>query len=136
MNAPVDVSFFARAAKPLTSYRKYWAARFGTAKFLPTTRQEMEALGWDSCDVVIDHHEQRDVDRRGHVQPEQRDAQHVDQGRQQHREHALELLAVDEDLGVAVLAQQRLVEDADARDRDDRSRTGSRQPRRRACARS
>ena len=53
MNAPVDVSFFARAAKPLTSYRKYWAARFGTAKFLPTTRQEMEALGWDSCDVVI-----------------------------------------------------------------------------------
>ena len=31
MNAPVDVSFFARAAKPLTSYRKYWAARFGTA---------------------------------------------------------------------------------------------------------
>ncbi len=53
MNAPVDVSFFARAAKPLTSYRKYWAARFGTAKFLPTSRQEMEALGWDSCDIVI-----------------------------------------------------------------------------------
>ncbi|MGA8783935.1 MAG: YgiQ family radical SAM protein, partial [Polaromonas sp.] len=53
MNAPVDVSFFARAAKPLTSYRKYWAARFGTAKFLPTSRAEMEALGWDSCDVVL-----------------------------------------------------------------------------------
>jgi uncharacterized radical SAM protein YgiQ len=53
MNAPVDVSFFTRAAKPLTSYRKYWAARFGTAKFLPTTRAEMDALGWDSCDVVI-----------------------------------------------------------------------------------
>ncbi|MFC5523553.1 YgiQ family radical SAM protein [Polaromonas jejuensis] len=53
MNAPVDVSFFTRAAKPLTSYRKYWAARFGTAKFLPTTRAEMEALGWDSCDVII-----------------------------------------------------------------------------------
>ncbi|MFM9923360.1 YgiQ family radical SAM protein [Variovorax sp. H27-G14] len=53
MNAPVDVSFFARAAKPLTSYRKYWAARFGTAKFLPTTRKEMEALGWDSCDVIV-----------------------------------------------------------------------------------
>ena len=44
MNAPVDVSFFARAAKPLTSYRKYWAARFGTAKFLPTSREEMAAL--------------------------------------------------------------------------------------------
>ncbi|MEO5607527.1 MAG: YgiQ family radical SAM protein, partial [Polaromonas sp.] len=53
MNAPVDVSFFARAAKPLTSYRKYWAARFGTAKFLPTSRAEMAALGWDSCDVVL-----------------------------------------------------------------------------------
>jgi uncharacterized radical SAM protein YgiQ len=53
MNAPVDVSFFARAAKPLTSYRKYWAARFGTAKFLPTTRKEMDALGWDSCDVIV-----------------------------------------------------------------------------------
>ena len=53
MNAPVDVSFFARAAKPLTSYRKYWAARFGTARFLPMSRAEMEALGWDSCDVVL-----------------------------------------------------------------------------------
>lgn len=53
MNAPVDVSFFARAAKPLTSYRKYWAARFGTAKFLPTSREEMATLGWDSCDIVL-----------------------------------------------------------------------------------
>ena len=53
MNAPVDVSFFTRAAKPLTSYRKHWAARFGTAKFLPTSRAEMDALGWDSCDIII-----------------------------------------------------------------------------------
>ena len=53
MNAPVDVSFFTRAAKPLTSYRRYWAARFGTAKFLPTSRAEMDALGWDSCDIII-----------------------------------------------------------------------------------
>ena len=53
MNAPVDVSFFHRAAKPLSSYRKHWAHRFGTAKFLPTSRAEMEALGWDSCDIVI-----------------------------------------------------------------------------------
>ncbi len=53
MNAPVDVSFFARNAKPLTSYRKYWAARFGTAKFLPTSRAEMDALGWDSCDIIV-----------------------------------------------------------------------------------
>ena len=53
MNAPVDVSFFVRAAKPLTSYRKYWASRFGTAKFLPMNRAEMEKLGWDSCDIVL-----------------------------------------------------------------------------------
>ncbi|MFM2276547.1 MAG: hypothetical protein RL211_2419 [Pseudomonadota bacterium] len=53
MNAPVDVSFFARAAKPLTSYRKYWAARFGTAKFLPMSLKEMDALGWDSCDIIL-----------------------------------------------------------------------------------
>jgi uncharacterized radical SAM protein YgiQ len=53
MNAPVDVSFFARAAKPLSSYRKYWAARFGTAKFLPMSRVEMEKLGWDSCDIIL-----------------------------------------------------------------------------------
>ncbi len=53
MNAPVDVSFFARAAKPLNSYRKYWAARFGTAKFLPMCRAEMDVLGWDSCDIIL-----------------------------------------------------------------------------------
>ncbi|NMM09818.1 MAG: YgiQ family radical SAM protein [Polaromonas sp.] len=53
MNAPVDVSFFMRSAKPLPSYRKYWAARFGTAKFLPTSRAEMDVLGWDSCDIII-----------------------------------------------------------------------------------
>jgi uncharacterized radical SAM protein YgiQ len=53
MNALTDVSFFPRDAKPLDSYRKYWAHRFGTAKFLPMNRAEMEALGWDSCDVII-----------------------------------------------------------------------------------
>src|SRR5689334_10192886 len=41
------------AAKELHSYRKYWAARFGTAPFLPMSRAEMEKLGWDSCDVII-----------------------------------------------------------------------------------
>ncbi|QXZ11009.1 YgiQ family radical SAM protein [Comamonas sp. Y33R10-2] len=53
MNAPVDVSFFQRDAKPLTSYKPYWAKRFGVAKFLPTTRAEMEQLGWDSCDIIL-----------------------------------------------------------------------------------
>ncbi|SIS75070.1 YgiQ family radical SAM protein [Insolitispirillum peregrinum] len=41
------------AAKSIFSYRKYWAHRFGTAPFLPTTRAEMDALGWDSCDIII-----------------------------------------------------------------------------------
>jgi len=53
MNAPIDVSFFNRAAKPLTSYKKYWAARFGTAPFLPMSRTEMAQLGWDSCDIIL-----------------------------------------------------------------------------------
>ena len=39
--------------KPLFSYRKHWAKRFGIAPFLPMSRDEMEALGWDSCDIVI-----------------------------------------------------------------------------------
>jgi len=38
---------------PLFGYRKFWAECFGTAPFLPTTREEMERLGWDSCDVII-----------------------------------------------------------------------------------
>ncbi|CUA82306.1 uncharacterized radical SAM protein YgiQ [Gulbenkiania indica] len=41
------------AVKPIFSYRKYWAHRFGTAPFLPTSRAEMDALGWDSCDIII-----------------------------------------------------------------------------------
>ncbi len=53
MNAPIDVSFFPRVAKPLGSYRKHWAARFGTAPFLPMSRAEMAELGWDSCDIVL-----------------------------------------------------------------------------------
>ena len=42
-----------RASKPLNGYRPYWAKRFGTAKFLPMSRAEMEVLGWDSCDIII-----------------------------------------------------------------------------------
>jgi uncharacterized radical SAM protein YgiQ len=53
MNAPIDVSFFARAAKPISSYRPYWAKRFGTAPFLPMSRAEMDRLSWDSCDVIL-----------------------------------------------------------------------------------
>ena len=40
-------------ARDITNYRKYWAERFGTAPFLPMSRAEMAALGWDSCDVIL-----------------------------------------------------------------------------------
>jgi uncharacterized radical SAM protein YgiQ len=43
----------ATAAKPLTSYRKHWAQRFGIAPFLPMSRAEMDTLGWDECDIVL-----------------------------------------------------------------------------------
>ena len=39
--------------RELTSYRPYWAKRFGPAPFLPMTRKEMDALGWDSCDIIL-----------------------------------------------------------------------------------
>ena len=39
--------------RPLNSWRKHWAHRFGVAPFLPMSRAEMDQLGWDSCDVII-----------------------------------------------------------------------------------
>ena len=42
-----------QTAPDITGYRRYWAARFGTAPFLPMSRAEMDLLGWDSCDVII-----------------------------------------------------------------------------------
>jgi uncharacterized radical SAM protein YgiQ len=39
--------------RSLFTRRKHWAARLGTAPVLPTTRAEMDALGWESCDVVL-----------------------------------------------------------------------------------
>ena len=41
------------AAKDIFSYRPYWAQRFGPAPMLPMSRDEMDVLGWDSCDVII-----------------------------------------------------------------------------------
>jgi uncharacterized radical SAM protein YgiQ len=40
-------------ARELFSYRKHWAHRFGVAPFLPMSREEMDALGWDTCDVIL-----------------------------------------------------------------------------------
>jgi uncharacterized radical SAM protein YgiQ len=41
------------APRPLGSYRKHWAHKLGTAPFLPTTREEMDELGWDQADIVL-----------------------------------------------------------------------------------
>jgi uncharacterized radical SAM protein YgiQ len=41
------------AARDIFSYRKYWASRFGVAPFLPMSRAEMDALGWDECDIIL-----------------------------------------------------------------------------------
>ena len=41
------------AAPDLFSYRQYWAHRFGVAEQLPMSREEMDDLGWDSCDIIL-----------------------------------------------------------------------------------
>jgi uncharacterized radical SAM protein YgiQ len=46
---PVD----SRQPTRLYNYRQYWAECFGVAPFLPMNREEMEQLGWDSCDIII-----------------------------------------------------------------------------------
>ncbi|VAW94287.1 UPF0313 [4Fe-4S] protein YgiQ [hydrothermal vent metagenome] len=42
-----------QSAPNLFSYKQYWAKRFGTAPVLPMSKQEMDDLGWDSCDIII-----------------------------------------------------------------------------------
>ncbi|TKB51307.1 YgiQ family radical SAM protein [Ferrimonas sediminicola] len=42
-----------KAKTKLFDYPKYWAESYGPAPFMPTTRKEMEALGWDSCDIIV-----------------------------------------------------------------------------------
>ncbi|WP_074454307.1 YgiQ family radical SAM protein [Marinobacter sp. X15-166B] len=40
-------------ARLLFDYPKFWAECFGPSPFLPMCREEMDQLGWDSCDVII-----------------------------------------------------------------------------------
>src|SRR4051812_21701691 len=40
-------------APHLFGNRPYWAKRFGVAPVLPCSRAEMDALGWDVCDIVL-----------------------------------------------------------------------------------
>ena len=40
-------------APDLFGHKKYWAHRLTPAPVLPMSRAEMEALGWDQCDIII-----------------------------------------------------------------------------------
>ncbi|MCC2637206.1 MAG: hypothetical protein K0Q68_925 [Moraxellaceae bacterium] len=40
-------------APALYSHEKFWAECLGPAPFLPMSRAEMDALGWDVCDIII-----------------------------------------------------------------------------------
>jgi uncharacterized radical SAM protein YgiQ len=40
-------------APDLFGRRKYWAHRLTPAPFLPMSREEMDAIGWDKCDVIL-----------------------------------------------------------------------------------
>ena len=40
-------------AENIFSYRKFWAQRFGVSPVQPMSRDEMDELGWDSCDVIL-----------------------------------------------------------------------------------
>jgi uncharacterized radical SAM protein YgiQ len=40
-------------APDLFGYRKYWAHRLTPAPLLPMSREEMDLLGWDQCDVIL-----------------------------------------------------------------------------------
>lgn len=44
---------FKHGTKALFDYDKHWASCFEPAPFLPMSRAEMDALGWDACDVII-----------------------------------------------------------------------------------
>ena len=41
------------AASNLFGHRRYWAHRLTPAPVLPMSREEMDTLGWDACDVIL-----------------------------------------------------------------------------------
>ena len=49
-----SLNLTARLVAPeLFGYRKHWAHRLTPAPFLPMSREEMDQLGWDQCDVIL-----------------------------------------------------------------------------------
>jgi hypothetical protein len=48
-----SVRFSPTSTRKIFDYPKYWAECFGTAPFLPMSREEMDQLGWDRCDIIL-----------------------------------------------------------------------------------
>jgi uncharacterized radical SAM protein YgiQ len=42
-----------QALTSLYNYPKFWAECYDPAPFLPMSRTEMDALGWDACDIIL-----------------------------------------------------------------------------------
>ena len=42
-----------QSAPNINGYKKFWAHKLTPAPFLPMSREEMDLLGWDSCDIII-----------------------------------------------------------------------------------
>ena len=42
-----------RPVRGLFNWRRYWAHRFTPAPILPMSREEMDQLGWDACDIIL-----------------------------------------------------------------------------------
>ena len=53
LTKPLAQRRFEAEPQAIFSYPKYWAECFGPAPFLPMSRDEMDGLGWDSCDIII-----------------------------------------------------------------------------------
>ncbi|TWX65847.1 YgiQ family radical SAM protein [Colwellia sp. C1TZA3] len=49
----MNLASLQKTTPKLFDYPKYWAECYGTAPFLPMSRQEMDVLGWDSCDIIL-----------------------------------------------------------------------------------
>ncbi|WP_296683849.1 MULTISPECIES: YgiQ family radical SAM protein [unclassified Thiothrix] len=49
----MSAQIHAPVALKLFDHPKYWAECYGVSDYLPTSRAEMDALGWDSCDIII-----------------------------------------------------------------------------------
>lgn len=37
----------------INTHKNFWAARLGVAPVLPMSREEMDILGWDACDIIL-----------------------------------------------------------------------------------